>query len=412
MSAIYSPKQADVLLHADARLNILCGATASGKTFVARDLIPIRCATLGPGDIYLVGKTLGTLERNVLAPMRERFGSRYISDLHGGVVHWVSIFGRKCYALGANDEAARSKVQGASAVYINADEIGTWPESFWQMSLRALREPGACLDGSLNPEGPFHWFKTGVIDRAGELDLKHWHFNLDDNPFLPPEFVQAIRTEYTGVWYQRMILGLWVAAEGAVYGVFDTALHVVEPADLPGMTAHWVSCDYGTSNPTVFLLIGLGTDRCFYVIDEWRWDSEKTFRQMTDAQYARALQQFIDGHGVNPRRVIIDPSSASFRLQVFNDCPTLRPKLMPADNNVLDGIRRTASLIGLNRLKFSSRCKASIGEMTNYVWDANRQAHGEDVPVKTADHGPDCTRYFVNSTREIWEPWMRLREAA
>src|SRR5690606_28784979 len=127
---------------------------------------------------------------------------------------------------------------------------------------------GAKFFGTTNPDSPFHWLKRDYLDRAGELDLRHWQFTLHDNPNLPRGYVEALEREYTGLWRKRFVLGLWVAAEGAIYDMFDPEIHVVDL--LARMVEHWVGIDYGTTNPTVFLLVGQGTDDRLYVVDEWR----------------------------------------------------------------------------------------------------------------------------------------------
>jgi PBSX family phage terminase large subunit len=253
-----------------------------------------------------------------------------------------------------------------------------------------------------------------MIDRIGEpgINVRHWHFTLDDNPYLDPEFVRSLKAEYKGVWYKRYVLGLWCAAEGAVYDMFDPDVHVVDK--LPRMVRYWVGVDYGTTNPTVFLLVGQGIDDRLYVVDEWRYDSaEHGGLQKADVQYSADYQEWIslpvrpwipEYQRMIPQWVFIDPSAASFLVQLFND---KIPNLAGADNVVIDGIKRVASLLATHRLFFHRRCKATINEMSGYAWNAKAQAVGDDEPLKQADHGPDAIRYVVNGIRVIWEKWLR-----
>ncbi len=395
---IYSPKQADVLLNANARWNALVGAVRSGKTFVDYDLKALRMRLLPPGNSLLVGKTQRTYERNVLDPMRERFGGRCVSRVHGDGT--VSLFGRRCYLVGANDERAVDKIRGIGLVYADCDEFTTYPENFFQMLKSRLSEPGACCDLTANPEGPSHWAKKFIDETPG---LKAWHFTLDDNPFLDPAFVAQLKREYTGVWYQRYILGLWVAAEGAVYSMFDTAAHVVD--NLPAMRAYWVGIDYGTTAPTVFLLLGQGVDDCLYVADEWRYDSaQHSGRTRTDVQYGVAYREWIARQETPPRFVFVDPSAASFIAQLHADGVR---GLAHADNEVLPGIMRVASLLSAKRLKVHKHCVGLIAELTGYVWDPKATQRGEDVPLKLNDHGPDALRYVIQGVRDVWQRWIR-----
>lgn len=381
----------------------MIGAASSGKTYVSYFLKAKRMRQLPPGNCLLIGKTERTYARNVLDPMRDLFGDQFVSQVKGNGV--VEMFGRQCYLVGANDERSITKIQGISIVYADCDEFPTYPESFFQMLKSRLRQPGACADLTANPENPYHWAKT-FIDTT--KNLRSWHFLLDDNPFLDTAYVEAIKQEYTGVWYRRYILGEWCAAEGAVYSMFDESLHVVD--QLPAMRQYWVGVDYGTTNPTVFLLMGEGVDDCLYVIDEYRYDSaEHGGRQKTDAQYSADYRLWIQHHGVKPRWVIIDPSAASFIAQLHAD---KIQNLAHADNAVLDGIRRVSTLLGANRLKIHRSCKGLIQEMSGYVWDAKAALVGDDKPLKVNDHSVDALRYLCNGIRNVWSRWITQQKAA
>ncbi len=389
---VYSRKQADVLLNATARLNMLGGAVRSGKSFISYDAFVADLVRDPEGESLLIAKTERTLVRNVLRPMQHRFGRRNVSRI--GADGEVTIFGHLCYAVGANDERAQQKIQGMGAGLKRAygDEVTTWPASFFQMLLSRLSEPGARFFGTFNPDNPRHWLKRDWLDRGADLNLRYWHFQIDDNPFLDPDFVASLKREYTGVWYQRYILGLWVAAEGAIWDTFDAERHVVDA--LPPLVRTWWACDYGTGNPTVFLLFGEGTDGRTYVTAEWRWDSELQRRQLTDRDYSLALAEFLGGQKSMPGYV--DPSAASFIVQLRRD--GFR-NVRQANNDVLDGIRTVGTLCGADGLRIHRSCAGLLDEIPGYVWDPKASLHGEDRPLKVADHGPDALRYGVYSPR-------------
>lgn len=386
----FSEKQAESFAARPRRWNIHVGATSSGKTYGTYSILLKRMRRQPPGNCLLIGNTLGALVRNVIEPMKEIFGPELVQGPYGRF-NKVRLFGRECYTLGAHDESSYKAIQGITLAYAYGDEFPTWPRSIMEWLKSRLRVAGACFDGTGNPEGPFHWAKVDWIDRADDLDLAYWHYVLDDNPFLPPDYVESLKREYTGVWYQRLILGLWVAAEGIIYDVFDQAVNVVD--EHPPIVEWWIACDYGTSNPTVFLLVGLGEDGNYYVVDEWRWDSRKRRRQKTDAEYATDLAEWIDHHDVFPQAIIVDPSAASFIAACRADGIY---GVTPADNDVLGGIRRTASMFGAPKLFICSRCKGLIGEILGYVWNPKAQERGQDEPLKRDDHGPDALKYWCN----------------
>ena len=389
-------KQIRTVDNATARLNIWDGAVRSGKTVTSIYAWLKYIKEDAPkGDLLMVGKTERTLKRNVLDVIEE------IAPTGISIYRWqgeCQIFGRRIYCVGANDARAEGKIRGLTVAGAYGDELTLWPEEFFTMLLSRLSVGGARFFGTTNPDGPYHWLKTKYLEREG-LDLARFQFSLEDNPYLDPGFVTALKSEYVGLWYRRYILGLWVAAEGAIYDMFDETLHVVE--ELPAMHKYWSAVDYGTVNPTVFLLFGLGADNVLYVCDEWRWDSAAHMgRQMTDAQYSAAFREWLT---VRTEWNFVDPSAASFIAQLYAD---RAPHLAPADNTLLDGIRRVGTLLGAGRLKIHCKCSGLIKELSGYGWDAKAQQRGEDVPLKGGDHGPDALRYFVNGTRNVWRGWV------
>lgn len=401
-------KQASVFHHADARTNLLTGSVRSGKT-VASSLTWVKYVTneAPPGDLLMVGKTLGALNRNVINPLIDTFGSSvvYKKTAEDGT-HEAYIGGRRLYLVGANDERSESKIRGMTIAGWYGDEITLWPESFFTMMLSRLSVENGRGFGTTNPDNPAHWLKAKYLDRRGELDLKVFEFTLDDNPHLPPAYVDALKREYVGLWYRRYILGQWVAAEGAIFDMLDPSRHMVDV--LPVLTRHWLAIDYGTTNPTVWAYLSLGVDGRLYLHDSYRHDSLKAHRQKTDPEYSRDLQAHLLARDYKPETVWYDPSAASFGLQIwrdFRDLPALanvRPT--PADNAVIDGIRDVASLFAADLLKIHrpSIASADWDELVGYAWDIKAAERGEDKPVKHADHFPDMVRYAVRGSRRHW----------
>lgn len=210
----FSPKQQEFLQNCNHRWNIKTGATRSGKTFLDYTVIPKRILKCrGEGLIVLLGNTKGTLERNILEPMRAIWSPALVGQI--GSNNTVQIFGKKCHALGADKISQVSKLQGAAFEYCYGDEITTWHEDVFQMLKSRLSCPNSRFDGTCNPGNPQHWFKKFLDSDA---DIYRQAYTIDDNPFLAPEFVENLKREYVGtVYYDRYILGRWKAAEGAIY---------------------------------------------------------------------------------------------------------------------------------------------------------------------------------------------------
>lgn len=398
---ILSDKQESFICDSDAFLNIADGAVRSGKTFSAIHRFA-EFAIAGPrGDLMLVGRTERTILRNVIYPMIATFGNRVRYVRGTGELHFA---GRLIHVVGADNVGAETKVRGATLAGAFCNELALIPEPVFKTLIDRCSIDGAQILADTNPDSPYHWLNKDFLtnENVVGIEVKRWQFRLDDNPALSDEYKTRIKRLHSGLWYKRMVDGLWVVAEGSVYDMFDDARHVV--TTLPYMRQFWVAIDYGTANPTVFLLIGEGVDNRLYVIDEWRWDSQIKMSQMTDAAQSQALQKWLIGHNVVPRWIWVDPSAANFRNQLYHDQVK---NVREADNAVLDGIRATASLLECDLLRIHERCTGLIEEISSYAWDPKAQANGVDEPIKQNDHSADSLRYAVSGTRLIWTKWLR-----
>lgn len=395
-----SEKQLDSIRRADRRINLWHGSVRSGKTIASllRFLLSLRRAPAS-GLIVIVGRSLQTIERNCLDVLADPllFGEVAAEVHHTRGATTAVILGRVVHLVGASDARAEGRLRGMTASLAYCDEVTLLPEAFFRQLLARLSVPGAQLIGTTNPDSPKHWLRTDYLDRADELDLAAFHFQLADNPSLSEAYVASLAAEFTGLWRRRMILGEWVVAEGAVYDAYDEQQHVVD--ELPPMRRHWLGVDYGTSNPFSAILLGLGDDGRLYAVAEWRHDSRAAHRQMTDAAYSRAVREWLGALGVVPEWTFIDPSAASFLVQLWTDG---HPGVTRADNTVLDGIRSVSVALDSGLLRIHRSCEGLLAELPSYVWDETAAARGEDRPVKKDDHSVDALRYAVHSTAHEW----------
>ena len=215
-----SKKQNEYIVNATHRWNIKSGAVRSGKSYVdTAFVVPfrIRERTGKPGLNVILGVSKESIERNVLQPMREIYTDKLIGQINNrNVAH---ICGEEVYCLGAEKVSQVAKIQGASIKYCYGDEVAKWNKEVFQMLKSRLDKPYSCFDGSCNPEHPTHWLKE-FLDND-ELDIYLQRYTIFDNPFLPTEFVEQLCKEYEGtIYYDRLILGLWKRAEGAIYKRF------------------------------------------------------------------------------------------------------------------------------------------------------------------------------------------------
>lgn len=388
---VYTPKQLALLQRwrrGDLRrLNLLEGSVRSGKTWISLVLWGFWVATM-PGDkLYLMcGKSLTTLKRNCLVPLEELVGKSSFS--FSTSAKEARLFGRRVLLEGANDARSESKIRGLTLQGAYCDELSLFPEDFFTMLLSRLSLPGAKLIATTNPDSPGHWLKRHYIDRKAEMDLLVERFLLDDNTTLDPGYVAAIKREYTGVFYDRFVLGQWCLAEGIIYPQFDPASHVVAFTQPPSSNGKWyISVDYGTLNA---FSAGLwwSDGKVAHRVQEWYYSGRDTRKPLTDAQYAEKIDQLAGGRKIEA--VIVDPSAASFIAALFEKGYLVRK----GRNEVVDGIRRVAAMLQQGRLRFDPSCKDCIREFGLYRWD---ESAGDDNPIKENDHAMDDVRYFVST---------------
>lgn len=378
---------------------LICdGAVRSGKTSImSLSFVLWMMAEFDHCAFAFCGKSVGAVERNIVQPLlsvrylKQQFRIAYNRSGHvitvqrGNKVNHIYLFGGK-------DESSYMLIQGITLAGVLLDEVALMPRSFVEQALARCSVSGAKFWFNCNPENPLHWFRQEWIKKADKHRALHLHFLMDDNPALDEATRQRYRNMYSGVFYERYILGRWVMAEGLIYDMFDLTANVYKDKDAPvamvASSTRTIACDYGTTNPTVFLNIYDDGEKV-RVHREYRWDSRKEHRQKTDEEYADDLVQFM---GDQPCAVLVDPSAASF-------IAALRKRgiyVMEADNNVLDGIRRTGTLLARREIQINESCIGLIDELGTYRWDDKAALMGVEKPVKETDHGPDALRYYIN----------------
>ncbi len=369
------------------RLNILEGSVSSGKTWISLVLWGFWVATMPQTQQYLMcGKTLTTLKRNCLVLLEELFGGANFR--YSVPAKEAYLFGRRILLEGANDGAAEAKIRGLTLQGAYCDELTLISHDFFEMLLSRLRVPRAKLFATTNPDSPEHWLKKEYLERGEELDLLDVHFGIDDNTTLDRAYVDAIKREYTGVFYDRFILGQWCLAEGTIYPQFDRNVHIRERSPVDEARGKWyISIDYGTLNAfSAGLWVYDG--QVAYRAAEWYYSGRETRRQLTNSQYVERVKQLAEGRKIEA--VIVDPSAASFIAELHtNGFHVLKGK-----NDVVEGIRRVAVQLEQKHVFFSPSCKDCIREFALYRWD---EKSGADKPIKENDHAMDEVRYFVNT---------------
>lgn len=404
-----SAKQiASIVESADHRINIWSGAVRAGKTIasIVAFFLGVQQAP-NTGLILICGRTLQTIERNIIEPMQdpEVFGpfAAFVQHTRGSST--ATILGRTVHLIGASDVRAEGKLRGLTACLAMVDEATLLPEEFWTQLLARLSVDGARVFATTNPSSPSHYLKKKFIDRRHELDVGYWSFLMEDNPSLSPKYVADTRAELTGVFLRRNFFGEWIGAEGAIYDMFDPERHVVPHSELPQMKQIIAAgIDYGVTNPTAAVLLAHGEDNCLYFIDEWYLKTTSFESSWSDAQLSQGIIDWLakphhpTQMDMPVRYVLVDPSAKALRRQMKNDGLTTRA----AKNDVIDGISTLATLFSQDKLKVSDKCVRLLEELPNYRWDPSATERGEDKPIKIDDHLCDSARYSAWTTVRKW----------
>ena len=385
---------------------IICdGAVRSGKTLcMGLSFFLWACSQFQNARFGVCGKTIASLRRNVLSellPKLQAIGFSVTEKRTENLVR-VTYHGHTndFYVFGGRDESSSSLIQGITFAGILLDEVALMPRSFVEQACARCSVTGSRLWFNCNPEGPHHWFYNEWILGAEQRNCLYLHFTMQDNPSLSPQIRQRYARLYSGVFYRRFVLGQWVAAEGRVYDFFDAPN--APPVPKGDFSQWYISCDYGTVNPASFGLWGL-QNGVWYRVKEFYFDSRREMRQMTDAEYADALEALAGGRRITA--VIVDPSAASFiellRRRGWN--------VKKADNDVLSGIRRTSDLLKSGKIVICDTCTDCLRESEQYVWDLKA---GKDAVKKEHDHAMDDMRYFAATVLSRSEAPVAVRAVA
>ena len=394
----FSPKQKRVLswwvpgnMDCGKEAIVCDGAVRSGKTMAMGLSFFLWAFSCYSGQRFGVcGKTISSLRRNVLSeilPRLEKMGATWKEKRTENLVI-VRFMGREnhFYIFGGRDESSASLIQGITFAGVLLDEVALMPRSFVEQACARCSVAGSRLWFNCNPAGPSHWFYKEWILGAEKRNCLRLHFTMEDNPSLTEEIRQRYQRLYTGVFYRRYILGQWAQAEGRVYDFFEPEMVKKVPE---GPFDKWyVSCDYGTVNPTSMGLWGLHQG-VWYRVQEFYFASRERQHQMTDEEYAEALANLVGKRFVTA--VIVDPSAASF-IEVLKRKGW---RVKKADNDVLGGIRLTSDCLKDGRIVICEGCSDCIREMDEYVWDLS--SGSRDRVRKEHDHAMDDMRYFVST---------------
>jgi PBSX family phage terminase large subunit len=385
-----SLKQRQVIAHWNKEHPMLLineGAVRSGKTFV-NNLIWLRLVAGHENrkDFIITGHTVPSVVRNVLQPITDMFGIDTKLDTYNRF--WL--FGNRMNVFGGDRIDSYKPMTGMTAHGWYGNEVSLQHENTIQEAFNRCSGEGAKILWDTNPDYPDHPLKVEFIDKSGERlangceRIKAFHWTIEDNPYLLPEYVENLKKSTpTGMWYDRAIKGLWVAAEGAIYESFNSSVHVIDPFPIPDSWERIGAIDLGFDNPFCHLWGAVDGDKRLYIYAE-HYEAKKLL-----SYHANIIRA-----GGPISRIVRDHDA-----QEGAELAAHGIRTTPANKDVLQGIQRVAERLtvqgdGKPRLFIFKACKNLIREFPRYRWKVGK---AKEEPIKEDDHAMDALRYMVMS---------------
>lgn len=385
------------------------GSVRSGKTVsLALSYVAWAMETFNGMNFGMCGKTIHAHRRNVIKPLKQMLKSRNydIVDVQnenvliiqkkykrtdGSIKTSINYF----YIFGGSDESSQDTIQGITLAGCLFDEVALMPESFVNQATARCSVTGAKFWFSCNPDNPFHWFRQNWILKAQEKRALYLHFTMKDNPSLSDEVRARYETLYVGVFYKRFILGQWVMADGIVYSMYDQDLNCIH-YEKP-WTRNMVAIDFGIQNATTFGMYGYYAPEKHYHLIDYYYHSGREEQQKTVKEYVDDLEEFVKKFNFKPEYICIDPSAAAMIVEIRKRAYFKRRniKILPAKNNVMNGIQVVSYLLQERRFTLEPHCIKDQEEFAAYIWDEKAMERGLDEVVKQNDHCMDRNRYAV-----------------
>jgi PBSX family phage terminase large subunit len=395
------------------------GPAGTGKSYAC--LWKIHAAMLKyPGSrALMVRKTLVSLTASALVTFVQRVltTGNYAVTFFGGSKAEPAQFrypnGSRIVVGGMDNP---SKIMSAEYDMAFVNEATELTENDWESITTRLRfgaMPYQQLIADCNPAAPSHWLNQranlGIITRFGS---RH-----EDNPTLW-DHERGAWTErgtaymntldrLTGVRYQRLRLGQWVAAEGQVYDTWRDDVHLVSREDVADRLAsawYFGTADWGWTNPGCLQIWAVDHDNRLILVAE-HYHTRKPMESWWVPQAVALTNRY------NVVAWACDPSEPQYIAQ-FNAAGL---NARGAVNDLLPGITAVQNRLnpagdGVPRLQIVrgaliERDEALVEakqpwcteqEIPEYVWAKNVGGQTlKDKPVDANNHGLDTMRYAV-----------------
>ena len=362
------------------------GSVRSGKT-ESMTLAFVLWAMKRGGDYIVAGKSMGAVRRNIVPALK-----RHIQMLGGTFeLSWatacLTVGKTKFWLFGAVNDKSQDTLQGMTAYGGYFDEVTLFPKTFLEQAKARCSVEGARLYFTTNPEGPTHPIKINYINAADDIRAFVLHFTLEDNPSLSQDTKDFYKESFSGVFYDRMIKGLWAVAEGVIFRWFQKCK--VQTLPIENCKSIYCGIDMGIANTTA-AVITAEFDKKIYVVDEYYYEVDNRKSQpLTVKDHADKIAEMMKKWKC--QAAFIDPSAAA----LYTEMKKLGMPIRMGDNDVLEGVKTMDVMFHSTKLQVGENCKNLLNELVSYRWDGKKQDGGVDAPIKEYDHAIDALRYNI-----------------
>lgn len=374
-------KQIEVLNSPKSRLNLYEGAVRTGKTVLSLLEWNLFVPTAPDGaELFMVGRTITTLEQNCLGVLQRLEPSfsysiaKQEATLHGKLIR----------LKGADNKQSESKIRGSTAYGFYLDELTELDYKFFKQSQARCSVKGARIYATTNPDSASHWVRQEIILNT-EINRSVFSFTIDDNEFLDPVYVEEIKKEYTGVYYDRNILGLWVNAEGVIYPDFanNTKKFLKKSIDKKDIYVVLVGIDYGASkSSSTYRAVAILHDLSVVVIEEMSFGGKKepnfklsprifcekfhAFYDLVVGKYGRIDHTFADwgALGMVLTNGLIEYCDEHNLDANIENCKK---------GEIIDRIKLIGLLMGTGRFFMLEHCTVTIEAFVHAIWEEGKK---------------------------------------
>lgn len=370
-------------INSKKKYRLFLGGVGSGKTAVGC-MASIMHMLKNPNSLgIIITQNFAGIREVIWRELDHWMPEELIADWNNNRMYMELINGSTVLFRSASDARSIDRLRGLTLSWGWIDECTYVPEETWDVVLSRLRQSNVELRAWMTGTPKMNWVYEKFINRDELPPEFHilQHIPTFSNKYLPPEYIESLKQQYSGQYFRQEILGEFVAFEGLVFMLTDQNKMDAAHCDAIEFDKIMYGLDFGFVNPTALVTIGKKGDS-YYLIDEV-YDTG-----LNDADVIERCKNMYQKHGRGP--IWCDPSSPGTIIEMKRHGLDARK----ANNDVISGIKRMITLIAYPRFFVSRRCVNTLNEFNMYVWNDKVT---KDIPVKANDHIPDATRYAVYS---------------